>query len=283
MLKLIEEFATTGPRLPKPLHTVEDHRYRDRLAISAARSVTCALELLRLRGAPTILRCISPLFGRLLTKVIIDGVPLTFPAYDHYWCRYLYARAPYEPDVEAIFRNYGSGRLLIDCGANIGYWSARHRSFGFTDAIAIEANPKLVAILRRNHHKVIHAAVHSRSGETLLLEGDGAIGAIGERGVPVPSLALADLEIEGPVLVKLDVEGAEIPAIEGARGLDAIFVYEDWPSRKMEVTRHLLASGYDVRGFDETRIRSVDDAMAFNARTRTAYGPSNFVATKIER
>lgn len=266
--------------MPKPLYPVENHRYRDRLAISAARTVTCALELLRLRGAPTILRCLSPLFRDLLTTVMIDGVPITFPAYDHYWCRYLYARARYEPDVEAIFRKYGSGRILIDCGANIGYWSARHKSFGFTDAIAIEANPKLIEILAHNHDKVIHAAVHSRSGETLLLEGNGAVGAIGERGVPVLSLALADLNVQGPILIKLDVEGAEIPAIEGARGLQALFVYEDWPSRKMEVTRHLLAAGYLVLGFDETPIRSAEEAMAFNSRTREVYGPSNFAAMK---
>jgi FkbM family methyltransferase len=136
------------------------------------------------------------------------------------------------------------GRVLIDCGANIGYWSVRHQDFGFVDSIAIEANPRLIPFLRRNYDgPVHHAAVHSCSGQELLFSGDGALGHVAASGIAVPTLALGDLEIRAPVLVKLDVEGAEIEAIEGLGQLDAVIVYEEQVSADLGkgVPRNLVA------------------------------------------
>lgn len=209
------------------------------------------------------------------------GQRITFPAYDGYWARHLYAGVPYEPDVEIILRRFATGRTLIDCGANIGYWSARASELGFEDAIAIEANKTLIPFLRRNHSgPVHHRAVFARSGEEVHLSGEGAAAALGPSGQSVISLALNDLGVSGPVVVKLDIEGAEIAAIEGASRLDAIFVYEDWPRSGLTVTRYFLTEGYRVLGFDMTPIRTLRDARNFNARTRTSYGPSNFIAIR---
>ena len=97
---------------------------------------------------------------------------------------------------------------------------------------------------------------------------------------PTISLALADLDVTEPVLIKLDVEGAEVAAIKGAAGMDAIFVYEDWPRSGMPVTRYALEMGYSVVGFDMKPIRSHAEAFEFNRRTRETYGPSNLVAMR---
>lgn len=242
--------------------------------------ITRSFERLGMRGAPALLNQLSRFNkGRVDTATLPSGETISFPACDPYWCRYLYAGVPYEPDVEAILKRYAPGRVLIDCGANIGYWSVRARGLGFRNAIAIEANAGHIALLRRNYAgRVIHAAVHARSEEMLAFDGDGATGAVGPDGQPVPSLALADLDIIGPCLVKLDIEGVEIPAIEGAAGLDAIFVYEDWPRSGMPVTHWLLERGYCIRGFDESRIETLQEAFDFNRRTNSRYGPSNLVA-----
>lgn len=215
------------------------------------------MERAGLRGAPTLLKHLSKvgsLNERIATVTLPTGQQISFPAYDAYWCRYLYANAPYESDVAALFRRFGKGRVLVDCGANIGYWSARHRDFGFTRAIAIEPNPKLLRFLRMNFSGEIRdEAVYSVSGETLMFSGDGAQGHVGEGHIgvvgtpyPVRSLALKDLEIDGPALVKLDVEGAEIPAIEGAAGMDAIFVVEDFPTRGARVMHYLLERDFKL-------------------------------------
>ena len=243
--------------------------------------VTRSFEALGLRGAPSILRHASRFSDRLATVIIPSGEQITFPALDSYWCRYLYAGVPYEPDVEIILRRFAQGRTLIDCGANIGYWSVRAPGLGFEGAIAIEANADHIPILSQNHDgKVIHAAVHSMSGELLHLAGGGAVGSVSSAGQPVQSLALSDLDFAGPCVVKLDVEGAEIAAIEGAKDLDAIFVYEDWPKSGMTITRWLLSRNFLIAGFDGTTIGSIEDALTFNQRTNTRYGPSNFVALR---
>ena len=192
-----------------------------------AASLTRSFEALGLRGAPTLLRYLSralPAAGAA-TVTLPGGQEISFPAHDPYWCRYLYAGVPYEPDVEVILRRLAPGRVLIDCGANIGYWSVRAGELGFTAAIAIEANGALIPYLTRNYDgPVIHAAVYSASGERLCFSGEGATGAIGESGKPVQSIALKDLDVDGPAVIKLDVEGAEIPAIEGAEGMDAVHI-----------------------------------------------------------
>jgi FkbM family methyltransferase len=232
-------------------------------------ALTAIFEKARIRGAPTILKRLSrfDVFERRTAAVTLrGGQRISFPAYDPYWCRYLYAGKPYEPDVERIFHALGKGRTLVDCGANIGYWSVRHREFGFTNSIAIEANPRLVPFLRMNHKgQVFHAAVSERSGEQIIFAGDGAVGhnsRNGEAGVAVPTLALRDLRLDGPALVKLDVEGAEIRAIKGMGNMDCTLVYEDFPRQGMKVTRHLLGHGW--RLFDDRMesITSVDQVSA---------------------
>lgn len=249
--------------------------------MSIAGPTTRLFEKLGLRGAPTALRYLSKISGRerLATVSLPSGEKLTFPAYDPYWCRYLYAGVAYEPDVEAILRKFAAGRVLIDAGANIGYWSARAKGLGFSRAIAIEANDEIVPILRRNFDgEVRHAAVFSKSGETLHFGGHGATGAISESGSSVQSLALRDLDVAGPCVIKLDVEGAEIAAIEGSSGMDAVFVYEDWPRSGMPVTEYLLGRGFGVFGYDDTEITSHREAFDFNELTNDRYGPSNFYA-----
>lgn len=242
--------------------------------VSFPKALTIGFERAGIRGAPTLLWHLSkigPLRRQVATATLPGGQLISFPAYDAYWCRHLYAGRPYEPDVERIFRQLGKGRILIDCGANIGYWSVRHRDFGFTQSIAIEANPKIIPFLRRNHEGAVHeAAVYSVSGQELVFSGEGATGHLGtgyvERpGGPVTrvrTLALSDLDIREPALVKLDVEGAEIAAIEGLGDIDAILVYEDFPRQGMKTTQYLLEQGWKLFTDGMVAVTSVEQVSA---------------------
>lgn len=239
------------------------------MSVNFPGTLTATMEKVGVRGAPTLLGKLSkfPVLRETIATVTLpSGQRLTLPAYDGYWCRYVYAAKPYEPDVERIFRRFGKGRVLVDCGANIGYWSARHKDFGFTDAIAIEANPKLVRFLRINYSGcVIDKAVYSRSGEQLTFSGDDACGHLGDaRGhdaaqtITVETIALKDLNVTSPALVKLDVEGAEIDALQGLGDMDAIVVYEDFPRQGMKTTRYLLDRGWKLSNDQGESISNVE-------------------------
>jgi hypothetical protein len=76
--------------------------------------------------------------------------------------------------------------------------------------------------------------------------------------------------------VKLDIEGAKIPAIEGMGEMDATLVYEDFPRQGMKVTRYLIGRGW--RLFDDRMepIARVEDV----ARDLGPGVPRNLVAMR---
>ena len=260
-----------------------------------------------IRGAPTILRLLSRVSSFRSTSAIArlpEQQKIKFPAFDPYWARYLWAGKKYEPDVELIFRRLGAlkGKLLVDCGANIGYWTVKASApdFGFTDFIAVEAHPRLVPILRENVRlnsikcEVHHAAIHERSGETVLLGGTEhhAIAGVAATGVPVQTTSLftllQSLPADQVAVVKLDVEGSEIPAIRGAAGLEdknIIYVFEDWPEKDgggMQVAAYFLEQGYAAIGVaadgKASRLTSPREVMEFNRATNSVHAQSNLIA-----
>ncbi len=177
-----------------------------------------------------------------------DGAPPYRIALDDgYWTRFALWRAPYEPEVAAVLRAAaGAAPLFCDLGANKGYWTTRAAPL-FDHVIAVEASNATFAALQANAghlpNVTLHrAAIHGRSGNTLefvnthlshasaRLAGDGPTRAQ-DHVETVTTLAVDDLVPAGqPALIKLDVEGAEIAAIDGAaRALKdgAVLIYED--------------------------------------------------------
>jgi FkbM family methyltransferase len=222
----------------------------------AFRLVTGAVRRLSATGAQTIVR-IAP-----------DSL-FSFPLGDNYWSKAVFLRADYEPELRYLLKAvrdvpYG----FIDCGANYGYWSIQvsGREFGAHPAIAIEAAqsnlPQLEANARinQNRFKVLHRAVFSKSGETLSIYGKNHFGLTVAPGNSEKRTTLQQFKVETvtldnaagklavaastPVIVKLDVEGAETDAIAGASSLlkrDVLFLYEDERAdRQHEISRHLL-------------------------------------------
>lgn len=132
---LTEYRVAPGPllRLPSRRHGLMLVGRCYRRAVSIAGPITRLFEKLGLRGAPTALRYLSKIAGsdKLATVSLALGETLTFPAYDTYWYRYLYAGSAYEPDVEAILRKFASGRVLIDAGAISGTGRRERRHLAF--------------------------------------------------------------------------------------------------------------------------------------------------------
>jgi FkbM family methyltransferase len=185
------------------------------------------------------------------------------PFCDRYWSRILNSHYEYEEEIETFLRNVADVKYtFVDCGANFGYWSvlASSEPFGGQTVLAIEASPDnavrlaLNAGLNGNRYRYMNAAIGGRTGGFVRVAGrrheafstyaakDDDRGAV--RRVSLDGLLGSDLDAQAPTVIKLDVEGVEIEAVEGAKALlsgNSLVICEDHGSdRTHGVSRHLM-------------------------------------------
>jgi FkbM family methyltransferase len=119
--------------------------------------------------------------------------------------------------------------VFVDCGAYDGDTLASFLAEpkpGFKKVFAFEPDPasfarlsKKVAQLPARDSIVLHKAATGAENGTILFTGDGTPAAsMGTGTIQVDLVKLDDiLKDEGPSYLKMDIEGAELDAIEGAR------------------------------------------------------------------
>jgi FkbM family methyltransferase len=196
------------------------------------------------------------------TATLAEGSLFRFGATDPYWGYYIYTGQLYEPSLHRVFAAIaGMHYQVLDCGANYGYWSVLLSGpcYGNKNVVAVEASATTFDLLESNcalngsRFSTVHRAVSSRSGQSLLLErpghdrahvrpaGDGAPVRSDQSSSgssdcePVESISLDDLcallkPAPAPLVIKLDVEGHEIEALESAsciRLRDTLIIFED--------------------------------------------------------
>jgi FkbM family methyltransferase len=117
---------------------------------------------------------------------------------------------------------------ILDCGANVGIASLFFkRRYPRARVTAFEADPEIADICRRNltandaaDVEVVAAAVWTSRGTTdFVCEGSdsgsvASLGVIAGKTTRVPTIRLRDYLQEPVDLVKLDIEGAEVPVLE---------------------------------------------------------------------
>src|SRR5258708_1663882 len=143
--------------------------------------------------------------------------------------------ADHEAALKPIFENLlPEGGVFLDVGAHVGHWSLRLAARA-SRVIAVEANPATAATLRRHiamngitNVEVLEMAAWDKDealvlsdpngqvegGSTRVLAADGQVATAHGRRL--------DEELAGETridLIKLDVEGADLHAIEGMAGL----------------------------------------------------------------
>jgi FkbM family methyltransferase len=174
-----------------------------------------------------------------------------FPYGDGYWSKLLNRSYHYEDELELLFRDSADvDYTLLDCGANFGYWSVlvSSRPYGSHKAIAIEPSTQNFTKLENNaeingnRFDLLKCAIGAARGtarlsgtkhEAFSIAGNAGGGGGGE---DVPVIALDNLLDDGTIspagkyLIKLDVEGVEVQAIQGGTRLlqsDSVLLCEE--------------------------------------------------------
>lgn len=182
------------------------------------------------------------------------------------------------PLSREITRMAATGGLLVDVGANIGYYSILWAAArGENRAIAFEVNPRALSFLERNVNSnslsaqidIQKVAMGKMSGSSPFYPGPedqtgwGGFSLVpGEGSIEVPVVSLDDFfrkDMRHIDILKVDVEGADLWVLKGATGLlrerrvKNIFFEENSVRSEIlgikpgEAQNFLSAMGYRVR------------------------------------
>ena len=189
----------------------------------------------------------------------------------------------YEYDKRRVFeRIVTPGSVVFDVGAHVGYYT-------LLAAVLVGPSGKVVAFepvpdnlrflkehLRLNHIAnvtVIEGAVSDHSGEMFFAEGgnrsEGHIAAQGKLRVKVFSLdnLVSDDALPLPAYIKIDVEGAEVMVLTGARNLierarPTIFLATHTRVLHQQCCDVLRSMGYELRPLGTDSIEQADELLA---------------------
>jgi FkbM family methyltransferase len=153
-----------------------------------------------------------------------------------YWLADLLAEAQADPYAHGAVR-VRPGDVVLDCGASIGTFARKALSLGARTVVAIEPGPDSVECLRRNLAAEINAGrlivypkgVWNREGTLrLLIDSNSSLGdslvfrrGAGQLGIEVPltriDTLVSELSLARVDFIKMDIEGSEQQALEGAQ------------------------------------------------------------------
>jgi len=256
------------------------------------------------RAATWVARFARP--GEKITLPLRNDAQFVFGANDPYWLRVVSPFFQYETEIDVVLKKVvDTNYVFVDCGANLGYWSVlvSCTDYGKHPAVAIEPMSKTYEGLLANRDLndsrfvSVNAAIYSKPGALLSFIGDdnapsqvgahavsevseGTEGAI--RTTTIDEVVQQQGWRDLPTVVKLDVEGAETSALEGAEIAlqgDCLIMYEDHGSdRNCVASRWFFDRGIKVlfvRGSELVEVKTIGQISKLKKHTFIGY---NFFA-----
>jgi FkbM family methyltransferase len=271
------------------------------------------------RGLWQVVHSLSHFFSAENAVVVSDGM-WKFKIYlaDGYWTRWMVDGFTYEYEIARVLdRILTPDSMVIDCGANNGYWSLYAASkIGLSDrVVAIEAGERNFRRLCENQQlnggsfRAVRKAIFSQSNLNLRLrthplwhasnacaDDTGGAQPGGSAFESVQSITIDDVYHEiplenrtGEVILKIDVEGSEVAALKGATKLidaGALVIYEDHgDDLACLVTDHIL-SEYGLKVYflhrDKRIISEVENIGQLAKLKKRAHRGYNLLAARPE-
>ena len=277
--------------------------------LAAMAGLVHMLAPLRHRGLSRIigvLKAIFPLEKKFTRAKLGNDAIFSYPTYDDYWGYFLLTRRRYEPEIASLLMHLKDQPFgFLDCGANYGYWSVlvSSASFGRHPTVAVEASSTTFRGLEQNarlndgRYLCLRQAIsdtsdatvrfsrHSSHGGRSILTGAqlGSPAYEDVRTATIDHVIAAHMQATPSVVCKLDVEGAEIRAFEGATEAfsgDIVFIYEDHgKDPDCLPSRYLLKRGIEIFLITPTgALRPIDDIRDIAAIKTNKKRGYNFVA-----
>lgn len=266
-------------------------------------------------GISRVHAAIGRLFGvKNDTCISENSFRFTYPSGDYYWNRLLSQGWNYEPEIDFFLKSFSQVPFaFLDLGANFGFWSARVGGglYGEHLSIAVEPSDFAFGYLQRNSQglknevRARRFAIDETFGQKINLYGsrhaglsinDMWPGANKTANSQVESISidkLVDVEkislAKTPLVIKLDVEGAELRAIKGATGVlnaNSVFIIEDAEKNGVSdaistLYNELGCTVYMMHDEKLTKINSLDAIVAHKRATSTLQWLGlNLVVTK---
>lgn len=130
------------------------------------------------------------------------------------------------------------GDIVLDCGANVGVFTRKALRAGAKTVVAIEPAPENIEVLKRNFPEeiaagrvivypkgvwdkddmlVLHVHPHNSAADSFVIEQKGSHES--DQKLPLTTIdkLAGELNLERVNFIKMDIEGAEVRALNGAR------------------------------------------------------------------